>query len=138
MKITKKQLFFYWLPVTVFCVILFIQSCFPSPDVGPLFPHKDKVLHMTAYGVLAALFYRACRVTWPGHLTPVQLLAVSVCFATLYGVSDEVHQAFVAVRQADGYDLLADFSGSILGALGYMAMTFEKKAGEGKHRKNRQ
>jgi VanZ family protein len=54
----------------------------------------------------------------------VQVLAISVCFATLYGVSDEFHQAFVAARQADGYDVLADFVGSILGAVGYMAVTF--------------
>lgn len=119
MKITQKQFFSYWLPVTAFCVVIFVLSCFPSPDVGPPFLFKDKVLHMTAYGVLAALFYRACRATWPGRLSPVQLLAISVCFATLYGLSDEIHQAFVATRQADGYDLLADFMGSVLGAVGF-------------------
>jgi VanZ family protein len=124
MKIMHKLLFFYWLPVTALCVVIFVMSCFPSPDVGPSFPLKDKVLHLIAYGVLSALFYRACRATWPGRLSPVQVLAISVCFATLYGVSDEFHQAFVAARQADGYDVLADFVGSILGAVGYMAVTF--------------
>ena len=46
-----------------------------------------------------------------------------VAVATLYGLSDEFHQAFVAARQADGYDLLADFMGSIIGATGYLAAT---------------
>ncbi len=78
------------------------------------------MMHMAAYGILAALFYRACRVTWPGKLSPVQLLTLSVCFASLYGMSDEFHQSFVASRQADVMDGVADVAGSILGALGYM------------------
>lgn len=81
---------------------------------------------MAAYGLLAALFYRACRVTWPGRLSPALLLAISVCFATLYGVSDEFHQSLVALRQADAMDGVADFVGSILGALGYMVVTSPK------------
>ena len=75
---------------------------------------------MTAYGLLAALFYRACRVTWSEKLSPVQLLAISVLFASLYGVSDEFHQSFVVARRADALDGVADVVGSILGALGYM------------------
>ena len=109
-----------WLPVIALCVAIFVQSSFPPPDFGPAFPLKDKVMHMVAYGLLAVLFYRACRVTWPERLAPVQLLAISVLFASLYGLSDEFHQSFVAARQADALDWVADVAGSILGALGYM------------------
>ena len=77
-------------------------------------------MHLVAYGLLAVLFYRACRVTWPERLSPVQLLVISVLFASLFGVSDEFHQSFVAARQADALDGVADVAGSILGALGYM------------------
>ncbi|BBO71254.1 hypothetical protein DSCA_51840 [Desulfosarcina alkanivorans] len=122
----RKQFLFYWLPVAGFCVVIFFLSSFPSPDVGPSFALKDKVLHMTAYGMLAALFSRACRAAWPGRLSMLQLLAASVCFATLYGMSDEFHQSFVAARQADGGDVLADFLGGILGAAGYMTVTFRR------------
>ena len=79
-------------------------------------------MHMVAYGLLAVLFFRACRVTWSGKLSPAQLLVISVLFASLYGVSDEFHQSFVAARQADGYDVLADFLGSLLGAVGYLGV----------------
>ena len=96
---------------------------FSSPDVKLSFPLKDKVMHMAAYGLLAALFYRACRVTWYGRLSPTQLLAISVCFASLYGVSDEFHQSFVASRQADALDGVADVAGSVLGGLGYRWLT---------------
>jgi VanZ family protein len=109
-----------WLPVIALCVAIFVQSSFPSPDFGPAFPLKDKVMHMVAYGLLAVLFYRACRVTWPERLPPLQLVAISVLFASLYGVSDEFHQSFVVARQADLLDGVADVAGSILGALGYM------------------
>jgi VanZ family protein len=120
MKTAQRKLFLNWLPVIALCTAIFVQSSFPSPDLGPAFPLKDKVMHMIAYGLLAALFYRACRLTWPGSLSPVQLLAISVCFASLYGMSDEFHQFFVASRQADVMDGVADVAGSILGALGYM------------------
>ena len=122
MKIMQKQFLYYWLPVAVFGAAIFVQSGFPSPDLGPSFPMKDKVLHMAAYGILAALVCRACRATWPGQST-LQLLAVSVCLATLYGLGDEFHQTFVAARQADWFDVLADLMGSILGAAGYVAVT---------------
>jgi hypothetical protein len=57
MKIIQSNSVFYWLPVLMLCVLIFVQSSFPSPDFGPsAFPLKDKVLHMAAYGVLAALF----------------------------------------------------------------------------------
>jgi VanZ family protein len=123
MKIMQKQFMFHWLPVMIFCTVIFVLSSLPSPDVGPSFPMKDKVLHMTAYGIMAALFCRACRATWPGRLSLLQLMAVGVCFATLYGLGDEFHQSFVSARQADGFDVLADLIGSILGSAGYVAAT---------------
>ena len=123
MKTAPRTFFIYWLPVIALCAAIFVQSSFPSPDLGLSFPLKDKVMHMVAYGLLAVSFYRACRVTWPGRLSPAQLLAISVLFASLYGVSDEFHQSFVAARQADAMDGVADFAGSVLGALGYMWLT---------------
>ncbi len=126
MNPAQKKTVLSWLPVMALCVAIFVQSGLPSPDLGPSFPLKDKVLHMAAYGVLAALCFRACRVTWADRLSPVQLLLVSVFFATLYGLSDELHQAFIPTRQADGYDLLADVAGSILGAMACLQATLRQ------------
>lgn len=127
MKPAVEKFLFYWLPVVALCLAIFIQSAFPSPDLGLSFPLKDKVLHMIVYGVLAALVYRASRKTWSGRLSPLQLLLASVCLSTLYGVSDEYHQFFVAARQADVADGVADFMGSILGAVAYMKVAYRRK-----------
>jgi VanZ family protein len=112
----------YWLPVISYCLIIFIQSAFPSPDVFPHLPHLDKLLHATGYALLGALFYRALRQSDRFINRPGWLLAISVAAATLYGASDEWHQSFVAARQADILDLLADFIGSTLGGAGYAAL----------------
>jgi len=105
-----------WLPVIVLCLAIFVQSCFPAVDPGPDFAFKDKWLHIAAYGLLAVLFSRAWRLTWPERLAAAQLLVVSVCFASLYGLSDEMHQAWVATRHASAMDAVANLVGSILGA----------------------
>ena len=112
-----------WLPVIILCLVIFVQSCYPSPDIGPSFPLKDKVLHLAGYGLLAALFVRACRWTWSGRLSGLQLMLLGVGFATLYGLSDELHQSLVAARQAELMDLAADFAGSILGSSVYLKMS---------------
>ena len=83
---------------------------------------------MAAYGLLAALFVRACHHSWPDRLTRMQLLVLSIGFATLYGLSDEWHQSFVATRQADMLDAVADFVGSALGAGAYLGWWLPKAA----------
>jgi VanZ family protein len=40
---------------------------------------------------------------------------MAIVFASIYGLSDEIHQAFVPSRIASGWDFLADFLGSIWG-----------------------
>ncbi len=117
MRTISRVHLYAWLPVVLLCLAIFIQSCFASPDIGPSFPLKDKLLHLSAYAFLAYLVFRACRMTRPAWRSPLMILVASVLFATLFGASDELHQAFVAARQADGFDLLADFAGGIIGGL---------------------
>ncbi len=115
-----KSFSIYWLPVISLAAAIFIQSSFPSPQMVPRFPFSDKLLHGIVYGLLAALCYRALRRAslFRDHGL-AKLVFFAVTMATLNGVSDEWHQSFVAERQADIFDLLADFVGSWLGAIGY-------------------
>ncbi len=105
----------YWMPVVVLCGAIFIQSAFPVPGVFPVFAWSDKLLHVSVYGLLGALFCRAFNAPgcWNGHWRKVWLAAVAA--ATLYGLSDEWHQYFVAERSAEWADVMADFAGSAVG-----------------------
>jgi VanZ family protein len=93
-----------WAPVLAFAGLLFYVSSLssvPTPHVAGF----DKVEHFTAYGVLALLACRACAAT---GLDPRWGLVI----ASFYGVTDEVHQAFVPGRSSDVFDWAADTLGA--------------------------
>jgi VanZ family protein len=115
-----KSFLRYWLPAIALCAVIFYQSCFATPHVLPAWPYKDKVLHCGAYGLLAALWVRAFNTLEAFHGRRRLLLITGIVLATLYGISDEWHQSFVAARTADPADLLADFCGSIVGSWLYI------------------
>jgi VanZ family protein len=109
--------FRYWLPVIVWCAIIFVQSAFAVPKIVPDWPHFDKVLHTGVYGLLGLLFCRAFS-SYPGiRRRTILLVALATLFTALYGLSDEWHQSFIPARTADVFDLLADLVGGFLGSL---------------------
>ena len=80
------------------------QSEPPKPDLD--LPLADKAVHFALFGGLAALVslgmhYSARAGTRAHFFAPV-------LFALLYGVSDEVHQAFIPMRQPEVWDVVAD------------------------------
>jgi len=113
-----NNFFIFWFPILLYCLLIFIQSSRPSPDITPHWPYFDKVLHFTAYALLGALFLRAFKTTRIKHHLKL-ILALSVLFSSLYGISDEIHQSFVPHRTADVMDALADMLGSIAGVYLY-------------------
>ena len=95
-----------WAPVVAVCAVLFwlsSQSQLPSPHI----PNIDKVEHATAYGILAWLAMRAFGASSLDA-------AWGVVLASLYGVSDEIHQAFVPGRSSDVFDWMADTAGALV------------------------
>jgi VanZ family protein len=92
---------------------IFGLSSIASP---PSFPAgTDKGLHYFLYAGLAVLIGRALaagrfdRITW-------RVAAAAACLAALYGVSDELHQQYVAGRSFEYWDLVADAVGASCGA----------------------
>ncbi len=84
------------------------------PGVDRL-PFRDKAIHFVEYGVLGWLCARAAAQSWPS--VPIRrTFAFAVFVSTLYGLSDEVHQALVPGRSSELADVVADFVGSIAGA----------------------
>lgn len=111
-----SKFFFYWLPILLYCLLIFIQSSFPASEHVPDFDFSDKLLHVGAYAVLGFLLYRAFSAMNNGA-TIARLMLLSIFLSTLYGASDEIHQYFVPSRSAEFLDFTADFIGSIIGVM---------------------
>ena len=111
-----KRFAYYWLPVLLYCLLIFIQSSFPASEHVPEFDFSDKLLHAGAYAVLGFLLYRAFSAMENGATT-VRLIAMSIFLTALYGASDEIHQYFVPSRSAELLDFAADAIGGILGVM---------------------
>lgn len=98
-----------WLPVAVYMGVIFFASSISMPPGADLVP--DKLVHAAIYGGLAVVLLRAIGRGLRYPLTWSQMIW-AVVLACLYGVSDEIHQAFVPLRQADPADVLADILGA--------------------------
>ncbi len=120
----------YWLPLIVYCLLIFVQSSFPSPINEPDVPFFDKYLHFFAYAILGALFYRAyATLQKGGHRS--KIIVFSLLSAGLYGISDEIHQYFVPGRHADMMDAIVDFVGAVCGIICYRYFTARRSAAAG-------
>jgi VanZ family protein len=120
-----KRFALYWLPLILYCLFIYIQSDHPSPEQIPIFPYVDKVLHVTAYGILGILFYRAYQ-TLRLKDNIKMLMFLSVVSASLYGISDEIHQSFVPFREAEVTDVIADMIGALSGVCLYQLLIFSR------------
>ncbi len=120
-----KRFVFYWLPVVLYCLLIYIQSDKPSPEMIPSYQFVDKLLHFAAYGILGILFYRAYRTLRIKENIKL-LMLLSVVSASLYGVSDEIHQSYVPFREAEVADAIADMIGAIAGVYLYQMLVVSK------------
>ena len=116
------QVFWYWVPVALYAGVIFYLSAQSHPEEQlPSFlieDVSDKVLHGVEYGILALLCYRAFR--WAaGSAVAQQAVALAIVAASVYGVTDEVHQFFVPFRESSWQDWLADTIGAAIGALSW-------------------
>ena len=117
-----KNFFIYWFPIIVYCLLIYYQSSIPAPENMPDIPYLDKMLHLGVYALLGALFLRALRTLKMKNT--LALMILSMALASLYGMSDELHQYFVPARNAELMDILADMLGSILGVLFYQKTSY--------------
>ena len=122
------QVFWYWLPAVLYAGMIFYMSSQSHPEEQlPAFVLKDisdKVLHAVEYAGLAVLCYRAFR--WAaGPSAARQALVLAIVTASIYGVTDEVHQFFVPFRESSWLDWLADTAGATVGALSWKSLRWE-------------
>ena len=130
MQTHLKRFVLYWLPLILYCLFIYIQSAHPSPEQIPSIPFIDKVLHCAAYGIMGILFYRAyqtLRIKDNIHM----LILISVVSASLYGISDEIHQSFVPFREASVGDVIADIIGAFSGVYLYQLVVVSRERESG-------
>jgi VanZ family protein len=104
-----------WGPVIVVMAFIFTASSMSDPGAPPG-GLSDKGAHFSVYAALGASLIRALAGGRSAAMTPRRIL-LAIAFATLYGVSDEVHQSFVPDRTPDVRDLAADALGATAGAI---------------------
>jgi VanZ family protein len=95
-----------WLPVVAWAALIFTLSSIPGlgTGLGTWDLVLRKLAHTTEYAVLGVLLLRA-----KGRVS------VAFVLATLYAVTDELHQSFVAGRHASPLDVAIDAAGVALG-----------------------
>lgn len=107
-----KQIVYLWLPVAVWCGLIFYLSSIPKLRAAEN-PFWDEIirsiLHFIIYGVLFLLFFRAMNALKEkkDYLWPLVL-------SVLYSISDEFHQSLVPTRTFQLKDLVVDFAGVFL------------------------
>jgi len=85
-------------------------------SVPDLFDLQDKLIHASAYAVMAFIFWQAGK-AWMMRRGKIKwnfLALICVLFCACYGLSDEWHQSFIEGRQASVFDWLADAMGALL------------------------
>ncbi len=105
----------YFLPVYLWLILIFVASSISSQDSLPpltLFPHSDKVVHFITYLILGFILRRAFHFS-DSEIIRQNGLHIAVICALLWGLSDEIHQAYVPGRSADFADFIADGIGAL-------------------------
>ena len=103
-----------WGPVLTVMGLIFYASSLSDPGVPANV--SDKAAHFLVYGVLGGTLVRALAGGRSARMTAMRIFASTV-LATLYGVSDEIHQMFVPPRTPDWLDVCADAFGAMTGAV---------------------
>lgn len=99
-----------WVASVLWMGVIFGFSSLPGSSVpGGLGAYA----HFGVYAVLGALLFLA----FAHETVPGRAVAYAVLTASLYGVTDELHQAFVPGRVPDAADWGMDTLGALAGAL---------------------
>jgi VanZ family protein len=98
-----------WCATAAWAAVIFMMSAKPGSQIPGRF---SEIAHFTEYLMLGMLLYGALKTSgW----RRAGLLAL--VFASLYGVTDEFHQAFVPQRTPDPMDWALDTLGAAVGVL---------------------
>jgi len=131
-----SRFFKYWLPVVAWMIFIFIGSTdlisaehtsrFIVPFLLWLRPHMSpetvtrihmlirKIGHVTEYGILAALSWRALRARIFSQRDLMKPAMTALLISASYAALDEFHQSFVATRTGSPRDVTIDIFGAVI------------------------
>lgn len=108
--------FLPWLPALIWAALIFCGSSIPGADIKPWLIFQDKVLHTLVYLILGILLLRAFYKATPS-LSDQKKYLFSFILVLFYGITDELHQAFVPLRDPSFLDVCFDALGGFLAVL---------------------
>jgi VanZ family protein len=103
-----------WAATLLYLGLIFYLSSQPDPLPELTQRIWDKALHLVEYGALGTLLAAALVAS---EASPGRAALIAATAASLYGATDELHQAFVPNRSCDVRDWAADTLGATLGAV---------------------
>ena len=103
-----------WAAFTIYSVVIFLGSSIPGDRIDIDGPGIDKLIHAVEYLILSLLLFLSLRLSSTIRMNAI--FWISAIGSSLYGLSDEIHQLFVPLREFDVLDIVCNTSGSILGA----------------------
>jgi VanZ family protein len=100
-----------WAPPLVLMVVIFALSAQPdlSTGLGTWDLIGRKLIHMSEFGLLCLLWWRALRRVAPARAA----LAIAFCISLAYAGTDEFHQTFVHGRHGTPVDVGIDALGML-------------------------
>ncbi len=117
MPSARRSTLWRLIPPLAYMAVVFALSHSPSPPVPrALWVLGDKTLHAIEYVPMGFLWARALRAAGARAAGWGWLAAAG------FGLTDELHQAFVPRRVPSALDLLADTVGAAVGALAWLAL----------------
>ena len=114
-----------WRPPLIWAALLLLATSWPNPSLPVAPDGTDKGVHGVLYLVLGVLVARAAelqRADWARALAYVAGLVV-------FGLLDELHQAWIPGRSADVADWIADGVGAALGVASYLIAAAPRRRG---------
>jgi len=105
-----------WLLIVLFLSVIPVQE----PQTG--YP-ADKIVHFVIYGITAIIFSRILRT----KMSLVKTTAVSIIFASLYGLAMELIQHVLPWRQFSLLDEASNFSGALVFSVIYAIREYNRK-----------
>jgi VanZ family protein len=143
--------FFNWLPPAIWMALIFLASTGAgsakntSQIIGPLLRwifgtitdetvwtmqfYIRKTGHAVGYAILAILCWRALtnRQRWTKEVWQARSAFIAWTIASVYAITDELHQSFNPSRQGSVWDVLLDSCGAALGLLLVRAICLRRK-----------